>query len=47
MTDFQVQTLLSTPLVDVHDVVCAGTCRHRGEVERASRTHLVVPSRGT
>jgi len=33
--------------VDVHDVVCAGTCRHRGEVERASRTHLVFPYRGT
>ena len=47
MTDFQVQTLLTTPLVDVCDVVCAGTCRHKGEVERASRTHLVFPYRGT
>ena len=47
MPDFQVQTLLTTPLVDVRDVVCAGTCRHKGEVERASRTHLVFPYRGT
>lgn len=47
MPDFQVQTLLATPLVDVRDVVCAGTCRHRGETERASRTQLVFPYRGT
>jgi len=47
MPDFHVQTLLTTPLVQVHDVVCAGTCRHRGEVERATRTHLVFPYRGT
>ena len=47
MPDFQIQPLLSTPLVDVRDVVCAGTCRHRSAVERASRTHLVFPYRGT
>jgi AraC-like DNA-binding protein len=47
MPDFQVHILLATPLVDVRDVVCAGICRHRGEVERASRTHLVFPYRGT
>lgn len=45
--DFQVHTLLVTPLVEVRDVVCAGTCRHKGEVERAGRTHLVFPYRGT
>jgi AraC-like DNA-binding protein len=45
--DFHVHTLLATPLVQVRDVVCAGTCRHRGEVERAGRTHLVFPYRGT
>ena len=45
--DFQVHTLLVTPLVEVRDVVCAGTCRHKGEVERADRTHLVFPYRGT
>jgi AraC-like DNA-binding protein len=47
MPDFHVQTLLTTPLVQVRDVVCAGTCRHKGEVERAGRTHLVFPYRGT
>lgn len=47
MPDFDIQTLLSTPLLDVRDVVCAGTCRHRSETERASRTHLVFPYRGT
>ncbi|WP_424683154.1 helix-turn-helix domain-containing protein [Frateuria sp. YIM B11624] len=45
--DFQVYTLLVTPLVEVRDVVCAGTCRHKGEIERAGRTHLVFPYRGT
>ena len=45
--DFQVHTLLVTPLVEVRDVVCAGTCRHKGEIERAGRTHLVFPYRGT
>jgi AraC-like DNA-binding protein len=47
MSGFQVHTLLQTPLVEVRDVVCAGTCRHRSEVERAGRTHLVFPYRGT
>jgi AraC-like DNA-binding protein len=45
--DFQVHTLLATPLIELHDVVCAGTCRHKGTVERASCTHLVFPYRGT
>jgi AraC-like DNA-binding protein len=45
--DFQIHPLLATPLIEVRDVVCAGTCRHKGEVERASRTQLVFPYRGT
>lgn len=45
--DFQVRTLLTTPLIELRDVVCAGSCRHKGAVERASRTHLVFPYRGT
>ncbi|MCX7513057.1 helix-turn-helix transcriptional regulator [Frateuria hangzhouensis] len=45
--DFQVHTLLTTPLVELRDVVCAGSCRHRSAVERASRTQLVFPYRGT
>ncbi|MGN6113245.1 MAG: helix-turn-helix domain-containing protein [Luteimonas sp.] len=45
--DFTVQTLLATPLIEVRDVLCAGTCRHKGEVERSARTTLVFPYRGT
>jgi AraC-like DNA-binding protein len=45
--DFQVQTLLTTPLIELRDVVCAGSCRHKDRVERASRTHMVFPYRGT
>jgi AraC-like DNA-binding protein len=45
--EFAVQTLLTTPLIEVRDVVCAGTCRHKGEVERSARTTLVFPYRGT
>ena len=47
MAEFQVHTLLSTPLIEVRDVLCAGTCRHKGEVERSGRTTLVFPYRGT
>ncbi|HEY0333947.1 MAG TPA: AraC family transcriptional regulator [Stenotrophomonas sp.] len=47
MPDFTVHTLLKTALVQIHDVVCAGTCRHQGEEERATRTQLVFPYRGT
>jgi AraC-like DNA-binding protein len=47
MSDFTVHTLLTTPLVEVRDVVCAGTCRHKGEVERSGRMTLVFPYRGT
>jgi len=46
-SDFTVHTLLKTALVEVYDVVCAGTCRDKGEVERAQRTQLVFPYRGT
>ena len=47
MTDFAIETLLATSLVEVRDVVCAGTHRHKGEVERSGRTNLVFPYRGT
>jgi AraC-like DNA-binding protein len=47
MEDFVVQTLLATPLIEVRDVLCAGTCRHKGEIERSARTTLVFPYRGT
>jgi AraC family transcriptional regulator len=47
MSDFTVHTLLTTPLIEVRDVVCAGTCRHKGAVERAGRMQLVFSYRGT
>lgn len=47
MSEFTVHLLLQTALVEVRDVVCAGTCRHPGEVERSRRTELVFPYRGT
>ena len=47
MSDFTVHTLLTTPLIEVRDVICAGTCRHKGAVERAGRMQLVFPYRGT
>jgi hypothetical protein len=40
MPDFTVHTLLTTPLIEVRDVLCAGTCRHKGAVERTGRTQL-------
>jgi AraC-like DNA-binding protein len=47
MPDFTVHQLLSTPLLEVRDVVCAGACRHKDAVERVARTELVFPYRGT
>lgn len=47
MPEFEVQTLLTTPLIEVRDVLCAGTCRHKGDIERSARTTLVFPYRGT
>ncbi len=47
MPEFTVQELLKTPLVEVRDVVCAGLCRGRSEVEQVARTQLVFPYRGT
>jgi len=47
MPEFTVQTLLTTPLIEVRDVLCAGTCRHKDKVERSTRTTLVFPYRGT
>lgn len=47
MSDFTVHTLLTTPLIEVRDVLCAGTCRHKGAVEHVGRTELVFPYRGS
>ena len=47
MSDFVVHPLLRTSLVEVRDVVCAGTCRSPGDIEQSRRTELVFPYRGT
>jgi AraC-like DNA-binding protein len=47
MPDFEVDLLLDTPAAAVRHVRCSGACRHRGEEECASSTHLVFPYRGT
>lgn len=46
MADVTARSLLKTQLVDIRDVHCAGRCRHRGDEEAASATHLVFPYRG-
>ena len=46
MPEFALQTLLSTPLVSILDVRCAGECRHKSAEECATATHLVFPYRG-
>jgi AraC-like DNA-binding protein len=44
--EFTVQPLLQTRSIEVRDVYCAGTCRHRSAEECAGGTHLVFPYRG-
>jgi AraC family transcriptional regulator len=44
---FEVQLLLQTPVVRVHDVRCPGGSAHRGDPETSTRTHLVFPYRGS
>ena len=46
MADFSSRFLLDSPVVQLHDVVCAGMCRHRGAEECAQATYLVFPYRG-
>lgn len=47
MPNFTVRELLKTSLIEVRDVVCAGHCRGKSELERASRTELAFPYRGS
>lgn len=46
MSELHVTPLLRTDSLDVRDVRCAGTCRHRSAEECAAATHLVFPYRG-
>ncbi len=46
MSEFAVQTLLTTPTVTIRDVCCRGSCRGHGAEECATATQLVFPYRG-
>jgi AraC-like DNA-binding protein len=46
VSDFYSHSLLHTKTVELHDVVCSGTCKHKSAEECASATHLVFPYRG-
>jgi AraC family transcriptional regulator len=46
MSEFVVQSLLTTPTVAIRDVYCQGSCRHQTAEECATATQLVFPYRG-
>ena len=46
MAEFSSRFLLDSKIVQLHDVVCRGECRHRSEEECAGATYLVFPYRG-
>jgi AraC-like DNA-binding protein len=46
MSNFATELLLKTDTLELRDVLCAGTCRHRGAEECAQTTCLVFPYRG-
>jgi AraC family transcriptional regulator len=46
MSEFAVQSLLSTPTMAIHDVCCQGSCRHQSAEECTAATQVVFPYRG-
>lgn len=46
MPEFRISQLLDTRTATLHNVHCAGECRHRGDEECTATTHLVFPYRG-
>ena len=46
MPQFATDRLLETESLSIHDVTCAGGCRHRSASECAAETSLVFPYRG-
>ena len=46
MSQFASDTLLETESLSIHDVTCAGGCRHQSAAECAAATALVFPYRG-
>jgi AraC-like DNA-binding protein len=46
VAEFSSRSLLSSPILSLHDVVCRGECRHRSDEEWVGALHLVFPYRG-
>lgn len=46
MTEFAVQSLLTTPTVAIQEVCCQGSCRYQSAEECTSATQMVFPFRG-
>ena len=46
MAEFSSRSLLASPILSLHDVICRGECRHRSGEEFTSALHLVFPYRG-
>src|SRR5689334_9897264 len=46
MADFDAHPILATATVDVWDLVCQGTCKHKSAEECVAVTRLVFPYRG-
>src|SRR5215475_9141863 len=46
MSQFATDKLLETESLSIHDVTCAGGCRHQSAAECAAATALVFPYRG-
>lgn len=46
MEEFEIQDLLSTPVMSIRDVKCHGHCKHKSAEECSTSLHLVFPYRG-
>jgi hypothetical protein len=46
MEEFEIQDLLSTPVMSIRDVKCHGHCKQKSAEECSTSLHLVFPYRG-
>jgi AraC-like DNA-binding protein len=46
VAEFSSRSLLASPILSLHDVICRGECRHRSDEESVGALHLVFPYRG-
>jgi len=46
LAEIEVRSLLKSPIVQLHDTYCRGTCRHQSAEEHTKTTQLVFPYRG-